>query len=785
MDLYFLESSIPLTKTYDLIDGEIIKTPYPFVWEFTSHLETCTDLKTFAKLLERHAAKGHCLIKGELQRALVNESRAGSTDSNSTTQWLCLDLDGLPEIHPVTQRPMTVDQFLSDMGLVDISYIVQYSASHGIVDKKLRAHVYMFLDKPYPAPLLKQWLIQKNHEVLILRDSMELTKTANAIRWPLDISACQNDKLLYIAPPIVKNKSLNTFTGKRIQLFNRQFDVLALSSSITSAEKNKAATHARINELREATGIAKRKFSYRIAGGTEVLLKPDESTITEMKIERGFVYFNLNGGDSWAYYHPEEKPDYIFNFKGEPAYLTKELLPDYWATLQDQGSMRISSSGILYLAFCDRATGTYWKGSYDTANDVLDITQAKNETQIRHFAKQYGVPLGDYVPEWDLVFDPHDAVRVDTVNRTVNRFQRSKYMKSSVTRVDSCPSTIFKVMHHALGSDVDVTEHFINWTAFILQARDRTKTAWVMHGDQGTGKGILTNNILRPIFAPHTTSRRMEELSEKYNHFMQDSLLVFVDEVQIKALQGSTSVMAKLKNFITEEYVPIRAMHANALEVRNFTNWIFMSNMADPVSVAKGDRRMNIARYQPNRLIITDAELAQIEKELQSFHDYLMSYPVDAEKARTIIQTKDRDDLISISESSIDTVSSALLEGHFEFFLDQLPTDNSYQRNAMQANRVEEYTLILKNLMIRTKGGGKCNISREELRTIYDYVIGNIPVSPNKFTSLLKHHRVHISRVWVEDKTVAGVATTWKDYDQFGMYTKIHWPVSASKLNKR
>ncbi len=62
----------------------------------------------------------------------------------------------------------------------------------------------MLLDKPYAAPLIKQWLVQKNHEVPLLNASMTLTKTGNALTWPLDISACQNDKLIYIAPPVLK-----------------------------------------------------------------------------------------------------------------------------------------------------------------------------------------------------------------------------------------------------------------------------------------------------------------------------------------------------------------------------------------------------------------------------------------------------------------------------------------------------------------------------------------------------------------------------------------------------
>ncbi|WP_196301699.1 primase-helicase family protein, partial [Streptococcus pneumoniae] len=90
----------------------------------------------------------------------------------------------------------------------------------------------------------------------------------------------------------------------------------------------------------------------------------------------------------------------------------------------------------------------------------------------------------------------------------------------------------FRVIHHALGNDADCTAHFINWVSFILQKRTRTLTAWVLHGTEGTGKGILMNRILRPIFGKNqTASRRMEEFNEPYNAFMKQCFLVFVDEV--------------------------------------------------------------------------------------------------------------------------------------------------------------------------------------------------------------------------------------------------------------
>ena len=778
MHIVFLEAAMPLTKTYTKTPTGITKTPYPFVWEFTSHEETFNSLAQLEALVSRHAALGHCALKGHIARPLVKESRAGSTDTNATTEWLVLDLDGLPDTIEIngSNVPLTIDLFLAELGLADISYIVQWSASYGIENQKLRAHVFMLLDKPHAAPLVKQWLIQKNHEVPLLRDAMSLTKTGNAISWPLDISACQNDKLIYIAPPVLKGIKDPMGKNPRIQLVKKKNDVVSFAGQINATTKNRDLTHKRIAELREATGLPPKKIKYKIVGSQEVMLQPDESIITETKTERGFVYFNLNGGDSWAYYHPENNPDYILNFKGEPTYLTKELLPDYWQQLTGTGSStRTSSDGLLYLAFCDRRTSMYWRGTYESATDLLDITPAKNETQLRHFAKQYGVPIGDFIPEWDLVFDPADMVRVDVPNRQINRFQPTEIMLNTGKAPKAPPKAIMQVLAHALGGEQAIIDHFINWLATIVQTRDRTRTAWILHGTEGTGKGVFVNHVLRPVFGTHIALRRMEELSEKYNHFMEGSLVVFVDEVQTKALQNEAGVMAKLRNFITEETVPIRMMHANAIESRNRSNWILSSNMPDPVAIKKGDRRFNVAKYQPNRLELTDADIGQIAKEVQSFYNYLAEYPADYELAGKVIQGHDRDVLISISESSTDTVGYALAQGNFEFFIDQLPNDDGYKRNALLISRTTEYIEVLRTVADRTDPKtGRCNITRDELRTMFDYTVGNMPTTPNKFTSLLKHHRIHLEPVWINNKTTRGMAVTWQNASSLVVSLALH-----------
>ncbi|WP_025915501.1 DUF5906 domain-containing protein [Herminiimonas sp. CN] len=766
MQLTFLKAPVPLTKSYaKKADGTINKTSYPNVYEVTSITEDATDLHHMEILLKKHAVLGHCLVKGNPTRALSCESRAGTTDSNATTEWIVLDLDGIPNVS-------TIDDFLKALRLGDVSYIVQWSASYGIENKELRAHIYMWLDKPVPAQLIKQWLIQLNHTISILRDAMGLTKTGNAISWPLDISACQNDKLLYIAPPLLKGIKDPLGKTPRISYVRKTNETLIVPGTIHSSEQNRMLTAKRINEIRAVLGYPPRKTTYKMHGNTEVMNKPDSCIVTDMKIERGFVYFNLNGGDSWGYFHPEDNPDYIHNFKGEPAYVTKELLPEYWQSLTTQ-AVRVSSQGVTYLAFCDSKTGAYWRGTHDAQTDTLDINEARNETQVRHFAKQHGMPLGDYIPEWELTFDPQDNVKVDPANKSINTFQPTEYMQHDLPKkAVPCPKTIHKVIHHALGCDDKITEHFMNWVAFILQFRDRTKTAWVMHGRTGTGKGVLMDSILRPLFGQAQTAvRQAESLNEKYNEYLKNCFIVFIDEIEAKALINERGVMAKLKNFITEKFVAVRLMRNNSVEVRNYTNWIFASNKTDPVMIDKEDRRFNVGKYQPERLVITQQEIEQtIPKELQGFHDYLMQYQVDAAQAGTPIESDDRDNMISISELSVDTIGSALINGNFEMFMNERPTSDKENPNGLQANRDHAYDDVLKAILARTdRADGSCNIARDELHTLFDYTAGGMPQTSNKFTSLLKHHRIHLVKVRI-DKPVMGMRVEWKDVKNFRDY---------------
>lgn len=762
MKLFFLEADKPIVKKYIKSDKGIDKEPYPMVYEFTSHEENITSIEEFRDKLELHGRTGRCLLKGVLskEKQLKGASRAGATSPDMPTTWICLDLDGVDNYQ-------SVDLFLQDIGLGGVDYILQWSSGMGIENQSgFRCHVFMLLDQPIHPQLLKHYLVYKNLSCNALSSQLQLTKTGNSLRFPLDISTCQNDKLIYIAPPILVGLA-DPYQQGRIKLQKGASKLANISLSIPNKDNLRLLVDKKINDLREKQNLPKKRATkYNFINGTEYMANPEQAIITGQKTERGFVYLNLNGGDSWAYYHPEDNPYFIYNFKGEPFYRTQDLLPEYWSSLaSNTGKSSKPNTGRNYLAFRDFYTGTYYNAIYNTSNDELSFAVARNETQLRHFMEQHGQPLGEFIPDWNVIYDPDNKLTVDLANKILNVYKPSAYMRRDPDRnITKPPAQIHKLVSHVLGGDAATIDSFYNWLAVIVKYKDRTGTAWVLHGTQGTGKGLLYHKVLTPILGIHNVAtRRMEELESQFTDFMENRFLVFIDEIETGNTLYHNKVIAKLKNLIVEPSISIRKLYQGSFESKNRSNMIFASNKSTPVEVAPDDRRFNVGPYQAQRFYITEKELEELDKELSEFYSFLMNYPADKTKARYPHINEARNLLIDINRKSIDVVCDALLTGNLEFLIDQcLDKNNQNLVNPIIALKYIPYRDLIQRIVQDPNNLNK--LSREELWIIFEWCVGDISSNPGKFTAILKHHRIHLKPIWKE-KTVRGIEINWKIKD--------------------
>lgn len=760
MKTFFLSADKPIVKSYELDPktGELIKHSYPFVYEVTSHEENIPDLKTLATVMGKYAKLGACMLKGQLSRPLVAESRKGSTDPDQKTDWICLDLDGVDNYQ-------TVDLFLDDIGCGDTDHVVQWSSSMGVENKAgFRCHIFMKLAQPVHPQMLKYWLQGINLSVDTLSSQLELTKTGNSLRWPLDVTTCQNDKLLYIAPPKLGPGIKDPYPkNTRISFQKRSKQLLVLPYPLPTKDSIRERVDVKVNELRVQAHLpVRKKTKYKFSGGTEYLQNPDQATITGQKTERGFVYFNLNGGDSWAYYHPEDRPEFILNFKGEPAYKTEELLPEYWASLQSAAaSYTPNSQGLIHFAFRDFRSSNYYNGSYNTATDKLTLAMAKNESQIRQYAKQHGLALGECVPDWNLVWNPNSPLVVNSNTCELNVYEPSQLSlnyKPGAHRAPTVPPTIKKVIDHVLGYDQPTIDHFMNWLACVVQYLTKTGTAWVWQGTQGTGKGVLFHSIITPLMGePNVVAKRFEEIESEFTGFMENKFIAFIDEIEAGKSLYHSKITAKLKNLIVEPHISIRKMYHPAYMAPNYASMIFASNKNAPVEVPPDDRRFNVGPYQKQPIQLTATEVDDlIPKELPEFYAYLRAYPADQARARTPLQSQARTNLIQVNRTAIDTVSDAILAGNLEFLWDHMPSD-ARQLNPTQQIRYTPFRELVVDLVTHQDP----KLTRDDLYVIMEWCVGGMPQSPHKFTAVLKHHNLPLTQVWKNNRNVRGIHVNW------------------------
>ena len=314
IDSLFAADSTSLSKKFLLEEGAIKPVSYPHVRSFNSVRTKISGIEGLAQLVSLVGDRGGCLLKGHLDKQLRTEPRAGHTSTDETTQWICLDIDGYRS-HP--SGVDTVRDFIQLLPEVfrTTSHVIQYSSSMGIVDKGLSAHVFYLLQKPVPAPMLKRWLIYQNLTIPHLMARLALTRSRVAMRYPLDITTCQNDKLIYVAPAIRNPGIEDTFKEDRVQLVKKRYVALNYEFDEMRGIDVESMALDQMNRIRENAGLEAQTHETRKIGQTEVLKNVETSiAVTGIKQERGFTYLNLNGGDSWGYYHGAANPTILFNF---------------------------------------------------------------------------------------------------------------------------------------------------------------------------------------------------------------------------------------------------------------------------------------------------------------------------------------------------------------------------------------------------------------------------------------------------------------------------------------
>ena len=760
MQIHFLGGNVPLTKT---ISPQGIDS-YPSVYRFNSETENITTSRELHAAIVKHAERGHCMLKGNIKRPLVNEPRRESTSTDEVTSFICLDFD--------QHEAPSVQALLDTMGLSDVSYVVQYSAKHGLPDYTgtINAHVFMLLSEPLPAPILKAWLMNIN--LTYFSQQITLAKLKTVLHWPLDITTCQNDKLIFIAPPTFVEVEDPLY--RRISHVAKKHDVIDISRLPQQHISTlRAKADVILNQLRTLEGLPKRRATTSMVGSIEVINKPDQGVVTGIKQTGEFIRLNLNGGDSWAYWHPVDNFELIHDFKSDCWFRTKELVPGYYADCQRAKAdlnATPTNDGDLILAFRDKSTAEYWNGLWNPSKGLLDIHKARNETQLEHWMLSHGRTLGSFIPIWDIEYNPRVSWTLLEDEHRINSFIATSYMK--LKPAETVFPTILGIIKHMLGyrgtHDDALLDTFLNWVACIFQRQHKPTTAWVVHGTEGTGKGYFVKSILTPILGEtNVQTALVHNLEDTFNAWIEKKLFIFIDEIDTDDFKEEGRVTSRLRNYITESMLPSRGMRTLMRNVPNYASFLFSSNKKHPVHIPLQDRRYNVANFQPNKLPRPDD--MQVYEELEAFAQFLLNYKADFVRADTIIKTEARTLIQQMGVTSLQETCNAILEGDYQFLWNARPDEQLLVRSPVinqHTQNSQAYLLLLKDIATECIRDPVIQqqypLTRDEMQIILQYNVGNMPVTPNKFTSLLRHNGIMTRSIYKNGETYWGIHVDWK-----------------------
>ena len=758
MRVNFLGASdaTPLSKSFqEIAPGTYKDSAYPFVSKFDSVERVITTTEDLHKHVLACSDAGLCLLKGMLDKPLRDESRAGHTNATEPTEWICLDVD-------YTVKDQTPSEFVDMLGLVDVSFVFQKSASMGIkTHDGWRGHFFILLDFPQSPQAPKQWLVHSNLAHVSLRSHIGLSASGGALIYPLDVTTCQNDKLLYISPPTCIG--FEDPIKDRFELVQRGLPAAHLDLSTSYAAANQDGVNTFLADLRKLRGLKAKKFKTVQRHNVEVLTNPDAVTVTEKKEERGFVYLNLNGGDSWAYYFHADNPEVLYNFKGEPCMYMRDVDQDIYNEYQ-QSDPEILSGSIPF-GFLYPATDTYYRGFANRETRELGwLCPIGSKGKLKDFFMQNGVDPGPQwvVNEWQLDFDPSTEGYADFTTQSINTYKTTDFIRNAKTVSTAyIPPLIDRVLT-SVCVDQETKDYFMNWLAAIFQTRTKTNTAWIFQGVQGTGKGVLFTHILSPIIGKdYCHEMTMDRLDDDFNAYLSNNIILFIDEANISSSKNGDRLLNRIKNLVTEPEQHIRGMRQNATICRNYSNVVLASNYDEIIPMEVSDRRFNVAPRQETPIQLEYDDIVQINNELPEFSNYLHSFEVDHKAVKKVLLSKAREQLINLSETTVSLFFHSILNGNLLYFTQYL--DSSIKPD-LEGIRYHDYALVV-NRWIKTVGE-ETNVSRAELRTCYQF-LQNTVISTTKFSRMCDKYSLQIKPVRVDNVVCRGLyGVKWQLSDE-------------------
>lgn len=346
----------------------------------------------------------------------------------------------------------------------------------------------------------------------------------------------------------------------------------------------------------------------------------------------------------------------------------------------------------------------------------------------------------------NLNYDPtKPLVFKDNYNRLYfNIYSKPKLLSKDYSDYQSKGFDIIKeIILNLVGHDEKGYNYFISWLAYQLQnPATKLSTSIILQGEQGSGKTLLCQIILREIFEKNFIEISQSQLTSDFNEYILGKQLIVANEVIYN--EHKINYSQKLKNYVTDPVVTITRKFKEPINVNNFSHWIFCSNNQLPIKIERGDRRFTVYKSKTldrgknifNKLIMN------FDDEINSFVKYLLEFQVDKEYVNYPYMNSAKKDMLEASSNSIELFIDAI-----ESFGGIDGMINEYKQKGFDSL----YINLIQNSQSKY-------ISIDSLYKLYLKFCSEAGVrntyGRNGFTSMVKHLGLNVSITKEDNKSV-------------------------------
>ncbi len=357
-------------------------------------------------------------------------------------------------------------------------------------------------------------------------------------------------------------------------------------------------------------------------------------------------------------------------------------------------------------------------------------------------AKEAGQLLYD-VQSVYRIFDPSAPeiqYRGEGEPAYLNMFTPSRYMQIAAAETEDSERikdmdweqypAVRLLLGNVFGDDEKAVIYFVNWLSAIINTRKKMKTAIVLKGNQGTGKGVLFDYVIsRAVGQKYCTTVSNEELRSDFNDCMDNKLFVAFNEVKADMHERST-IYERLKAYITDDKIIINGKYRQAVQQSQYFNCIVFSNHEIPLQIEWSDRRYSVFETSlhklpevVNREYGNDVTMSEwigsiLPPEVDEFLIDVARYDYNIETAMTALKTSAKKRIQESTTTAIVKLISHMREKDIDWLsVELMPLCEGKQSEGTLTNQFEKLEKFLKEVEAN-------KYTQDTLKWVYHIYIG-------------------------------------------------------------